>query len=214
MASDLHSNNPPETTGYGVTNADGSTSTTSNRSAQAAAYLTNSREAQSATANGKTISKTGGSRRRKRKQRKRRQRKRRQRGGGGGDTTCASFNTVSPTLPAASGMAVVPDQSSQSVNSQVETATNQQNTAMEMGAYKDQIGQPKGSVPACPQTGTQSGGKRRRTRRRWTSSPNDGPKQFTFNIGGSRKKRNKHKRRKSKRKRKICTRCRTCKCRN
>ena len=200
----LNNNNMPETTGYGVTTADGSITSSQNRSAQATAYLTNSREAQSATANGKTIPKTGGCRRRRRRRHRQR----------GGTQQCASFNTVSPTLPSASGMSVVPDQSSQSVNNQVETATKQQNTAMEMGAYKDQIGQPKGSVPACPQTGTQSGGKRRRTRRRWTSKPNDGPKLFTFNIGGSRKKRRKNKHGKSKRRRKLCTRCRTCKCRN
>ena len=168
-------NNPPQTTGFGVTTADGSTASTSNRSQQAAAYVNNSREAQSATANGKT--KTGG--------RLRRRRRRRQRGG---SSTCGSFSNVAPTLPSASGMAVIPDQSSQSVNNQAATSTKQQNTAMEMNAYSDQIGKPKGSVAPCLKTGTQSGGKRR-TRRRWTSKPNDGPKLFSFNVGGSRRKR-------------------------
>ena len=186
---------PPIQSGYGGS---------SNRFEQSVQHTKDARTAQSDVANGRSSSDQTGGRKRRRQ--------------AGGSNGCTQYNSVAPTF-SSSGVDVIPADSGQDVNSQLKSTTEQQNTACSMNQYKSQIGHPKGSVPSS----VQQGGRRRRTRRRrtggqfWTSTPGDGPTLHKLNIpiGGSRKKRkNKHKRKKSKRRKKLCSRCRTCKCRN
>jgi hypothetical protein len=186
---------PPVQSGYGGS---------SNRFEQAVQHTQDARTTQSDVANGRSSSDQTGGRKRRRQ--------------AGGSNGCTQYNSVSPTF-STTGVDVIPADSGQDVNSQLKSTTEQQNTACSLSQHTNQIGQPKGSVPSS----VQQGGRRRRTRRRtggqwWTSKPNDGPTVHKVNIpiGGSRKKRKnkrKNKRKKSKRRKKLCSRCRTCKCR-